>query len=42
LLGLISAELELKPLAQAVRGLLDAILKAWHLRFAAHNVDKID
>jgi hypothetical protein len=42
LLSFVSAELELKSLAQAVCGLLNTILKARHLRFAAHYMDQVD
>jgi hypothetical protein len=42
LLGLIGAELELEPLPQTIRGLLNTILKAWHLRFAPHDMNEIN
>jgi hypothetical protein len=42
LLSFVGAELELKSLPQAVCGLLNPILKARHLRFAAHYVDQVD
>lgn len=42
LLSFVGAELELESLPQAVRGLLNAVLEARHLRLTAHYVDQVD